>query len=104
MLIVEGIKHCGHDSGNLTVQIIILLNIDGVLYFNFVIPSRCVIECFKHCGHDYLQYVFNLTVQIIILLNIDGILYFNFVIPSRCVIKWFGHFIIFNMLLSIKSL
>ena len=51
-VIVEGLKHCGHDylqyAGNLTVQIIILLNIDGVLYFNFVIPSRCVIECFGH--------------------------------------------------------
>ena len=63
-----------------------------------------IVECLKHCGHDYLHYAGNLTVQIIILLNIDGVLYFNFVIPSRCVIKWFGHFIILNMLLSIKSL
>ena len=51
-VIVEGLKHCGHDylqyAGNLTVQIIILLNIDGVLYFNFVIPSRCVIKWFGH--------------------------------------------------------
>ena len=51
-VIVEGLKHCGHDylhyTGNLPVQIIILLNIDGVLYSNSVITSRCVIKCFGH--------------------------------------------------------
>ena len=43
-VIVEGLKHCGHDylqyAGNLTVQIIILLNIDGVFYF-IPLPPCC---------------------------------------------------------------